>query len=450
MNKKKLLKITAVFFACMLCFTVLSRAADQMSVAVVLTSRPENRMITHEVKASGRIVQNQELAVTTEPNQRVKTLYVSEGDRVKKGELLFEVDMTVLEEQILRQKQEMEKQQLTVSDAKSQKDVSAQQKASQQAQAAEQYSLSTHSAGVRLSRAKKALSEAKKELEDFRKQQGMEPEENGVEASLEQACEEKAELYIQAEQELSQVQWKIEQAVYTALQNAQGRALLVPQKNTYTQSAEEAELLEEPDMSASVGTLQEAAPQGLETVQPDIQPQTDAMEPAMPETDAPETLLPDTNAPGDIIIEDITEVPGDEIPNGNGDGTDGNSAAGNSGIDGMQTPGTQGGTSGETGSAPVTQEELDRIEQSVRSQYSGELSAAKQKTELALANKKAAEDALIAYQQERMEAADAQNAQSEKQLIANVKAAQQSYEDAAIAANEAVVTCVSAGTDGGG
>ncbi len=39
-----------------------------------------------------------------------------------------------------------------------------------------------------------------------------------------------------------------------------------------------------------------------------------------------------------------------------------------------------------------------------------------------------------------MEAADAQNAQSEKQLIANVKAAQQSYEDAAIAANEAVVT----------
>lgn len=457
MDKKKLVKITAVFFACMLCFTVLSRAADQMSVAVVSTSRPENRMITHEVKASGRIVQNQELAVTTEPNQRVKTLYVSEGDRVKKGELLFEVDMTVLEEQILEQKQEMEKQQLTVSDAKSQKDVSAQQKASQQAQAAEQYSLSTHSAGVRLSRAKKALSEAKKELEDFRKQQGMEPEENGVEASLEQACEEKAELYIQAEQELSQVQWKIEQAVYTALQNAQGRALLVPQENTYTQSAEEAELLEEPDMSASAGTLQEAAT--LETVQPDIQPQTDAMEPAMPETDAPETLLPETdipdsqpqpdtpeiplpdaNVPGDIIIEDITEVPGDGIPNGNGDGTDGNSAAGNSGIDGMQTPGTQGGTSGETGSAPVTQEELDRIEQSVRSQYSGELSAAKQKTELALANKKAAEDALIAYQQERMEAAGAQNAQSEKQLIANVTAAQQAYEDAAIAANEAAVT----------
>lgn len=39
-----------------------------------------------------------------------------------------------------------------------------------------------------------------------------------------------------------------------------------------------------------------------------------------------------------------------------------------------------------------------------------------------------------------MDAESAQNKDSEKQLIANVKAAQQAYEDAAIAANEAAVT----------
>ena len=514
MNKKKLLKITAVFFACMLCFTVLSRAADQMSVAVVSTSRPENRMITHEVKASGRIVQNQELAVTTEPNQRVKTLYVSEGDRVKKGELLFEVDMTVLEEQILEQKQEMEKQQLTVSDAKSQKDVSAQQKASQQAQAAEQYSLSTHSAGVRLSRAKTALEEAKKELKKFRKKHQKDtPEQDGsVEASLEKACEEKAQAYIQAQQELTAVQWKIENAVNTALQEAlyTGTAASLKENNAVlTGSAGEEPSETVPEIIVEAGAEESFTEGGVSEAG------------GLPESDeAQDTLFADgTDAAGsgytgDIIIEESEVVgngTGDNgISGGNTQGGSGstnagsNGAAGGSGnigdngaaggngntgdtgaaggIGGSGNNGTTGengsagdnGTAGGTGaggnsgniqengdwdngdiiiegtdgngdagsgagSAP-TQEELDRIEQSVRDSYASELTAAQQKVNDALLHKQEAEAALAQYQQERLEAGNAQNKESEKQLIANVKAAQQAYEDAAIAANEAAVT----------
>lgn len=515
MNKKKLLKITAVFFACMLCFTVLSRAADQMSVAVVSTSRPENRMITHEVKASGRIVQNQELAVTTEPNQRVKTLYVSEGDRVKKGELLFEVDMTVLEEQILEQKQEMEKQQLTVSDAKSQKDVSAQQKASQQAQAAEQYSLSTHSAGVRLSRAKTALEEAKKELKKFRKKHQKDtPEQDGsVEASLEKACEEKAQAYIQAQQELTAVQWKIENAVNTALQEAlyTGTAASLKENNAVlTGSAGEEPSETVPEIIVEAGAEESFTEGGVSEAG------------GLPESDeAQDTLFADgTDAAGsgytgDIIIEESEVVgngTGDNgISGGNTQGGSGstnaggngaaggsgnigdNGAAGDSGSTGgsgsIGNNGTAGeiggsgnnGTTGENGSAgdngtaggnngniqengnwdngdiiiegtdgngdagsgagsTPTQEELDRIEQSVRDSYASELTAAQQKVNDALLHKQEAEAALAQYQQERLEAGNAQNKESEKQLIANVKAAQQAYEDAAIAANEAAVT----------
>ncbi len=513
MNKKKLLKITAVFFACMLCFTVLSRAADQMSVAVVSTSRPENRMITHEVKASGRIVQNQELAVTTEPNQRVKTLYVSEGDRVKKGELLFEVDMTVLEEQILEQKQEMEKQQLTVSDAKSQKDVSAQQKASQQAQAAEQYSLSTHSAGVRLSRAKAALEEAKKELKKFRKKHQKDtPEQDGsVEASLEKACEEKAQAYIQAQQELTEVQWKIENAVNTALQEAlyTGTAASLKENNAVlTGSADEEpsetapeiivegfadESFTEDGVSAAVGSQANDGAQASGSVW-----ETGSLQAGS----AQDTLFADgTDAAGsgytgDIIIEESEVVgngTGDNgISGGNTQGGSGSTNAGGNGAAGGSTNigdngttggngntgdtgtagdnGTVGGTgAGESsgniqedgnwnngdiiiegtdgngdagsgaGSAP-TQEELDGIEQFVRDSYASELTAAQQKVNDALLHKQEAEAALAQYQQERLEAGNAQNKESEKQLIANVKAAQQAYEDAAIAANEAAVT----------
>lgn len=509
MDKKKLLKITAVFFACMLCFTVLSRAADQMSVAVVSTSRPENRMITHEVKASGRIVQNQELAVTTEPNQRVKTLYVSEGDRVKKGELLFEVDMTVLEEQILEQKQEMEKQQLTVSDAKSQKDVSAQQKASQQAQAAEQYSLSTHSAGVRLSRAKTALEEAKKELKKFRKKHQKDtPEQDGsVEASLEKACEEKAQAYIQAQQELTAVQWKIENAVNTALQEAlyTGTAASLKENNAVlTGSAGEEPSETVPEIIVEAGAEESFTEGGVSEAG------------GLPESDgAQDTLFVNgTDAAGsgytgDIIIEESevvgngtgdngisggntqggsggTNAGGNGAAGGNGNignnGTaEGNGNTGDTGTAGgiggsgnngtigengsVGDNGTAGGNSGNiqengdwdngdiiiegtdgngdagsgAGSAP-TQEELDRIEQSVRDSYASELTAAQQKVNDALLQKQEAEAALAQYQQERLEAGNAQNKESEKQLIANVKAAQQAYEDAAIAANEAAVT----------
>jgi len=439
LDKKKLLKITAVFFACMLCFTVLSRAADQMSVAVVSTSRPENRMITHEVRASGKIVQNQELAVTTEPNQRVKTLYVSEGDRVKKGDLLFEVDMTVLEEQILNQQQEMEKQNLTVSDAKSQKDVNAQQKASQQAQAAEQYSLSTHSAGVRLSRAEKALSEAKKELKKFRKkhQKDTSVQDSSVEASLEKACEEKAQAYIQAQQELTEVQWKIENAVNTALQeaiNAGTTASLVSNGAVLTGCA----LQEMPETEPEI-----IVEEGLEGEESNA---ADGMEDA------------GGGYTGDIIIDESEVVGGGTADNGISGG-DTQEESGNIEDNGADGGTADNGTTGENGSiggsgntiiegtdgsgegnrAP-TQEELDRIEQSVRSSYASELTAAQQKADNALLEKQEAEAALAQYQKERMDAESAQNKDSEKQLIANVKAAQQAYEDAAIAANEAAVT----------
>lgn len=423
----------------MLCFTVLSRAADQMSVAVVSTSRPENRMITHEVRASGKIVQNQELAVTTEPNQRVKTLYVSEGDRVKKGDLLFEVDMTVLEEQILNQQQEMEKQNLTVSDAKSQKDVNAQQKASQQAQAAEQYSLSTHSAGVRLSRAEKALSEAKKELKKFRKkhQKDTSVQDSSVEASLEKACEEKAQAYIQAQQELTEVQWKIENAVNTALQeaiNAGTTASLVSNGAVLTGCA----LQEMPETEPEI-----IVEEGLEGEESNA---ADGMEDA------------GGGYTGDIIIDESEVVGGGTADNGISGG-DTQEESGNIEDNGADGGTADNGTTGENGSiggsgntiiegtdgsgegnrAP-TQEELDRIEQSVRSSYASELTAAQQKADNALLEKQEAEAALAQYQKERMDAESAQNKDSEKQLIANVKAAQQAYEDAAIAANEAVVT----------
>ncbi|MDD3797375.1 MAG: hypothetical protein PHE06_15695, partial [Lachnospiraceae bacterium] len=415
---------------------------------------------------------------------------VSQGQQVKKGELLFELDTTQLEEQILKQQQEMEKQKLQVEDARSQKDVSARQKASSQAGAAEQYSLSVNEANVQLSRAQQQLEDAKKELEVFRKSNGTTPETGGVEETLENTCQEKSDAYVLAQQELNQVEWKIENAVNTALENAKnavsvnqlagkktpetdgslenenissgktfagendgtsaddtlidlepedGTASLQTMENTYTQSA--GEILEEVDTAgeADAWIAAEGEPgtekneilysaDTLELIEDDnnvtantesqLPPTENAAEPIISlETNASSALTDETDL--DLILSDD-----------NADQTDNS----NNNIAAPET-GTEDGTK-----QPPTQAELDQIEKSVRDSYRQELSAAQKKVETAQKEKEEAESALAEYQQEKLSSADARNAQSEKQLLANVKTAQQAYEDAAIAVNKAAVT----------
>lgn len=526
MNRGKLMKATAVFFVFMLCFTILSRAADQMGIAVVKVERPQNMVIGHSVRATGRIVQNQELAVTTEPDQRVTAIHVSEGQRVSKGDLLFELDTTLLDEKILYQKQELEKQELNVADAKSQKDISKRQKENEQAQAAEQYSLSTQSAGVQLSRAEKQLSDAQKELKEFRKKSGNLQTDDSVEAALEQALVEKSNAYIAAQQELTSLEWKIENAVNAALQAAQNGATLSKTQIPRTQASEEFFVLEETEEdlcaeekekpeNASFGSGSDADTSGdmsgeivmgiknvlfdkngnvgkvtfgstgaqnsVPEISIDSVEEVGSSAPSSGEGSGNSEHISDgisgdtagdlfhdgsdmnTGTTGDGMsgqisgdVSDINTgtVPGgfDQVPDTESDGTSGSISGNVPGTSGLPSGSGGNGNSGDSSvifpedsfgdssGQGVTQEELAQIEASVRNSYREALAAAQRKVEDARAEKEAAEAALMAYQQEQMTAANADEAAAERQLIANVQSAQQAYEDAAIAANQAAVT----------
>lgn len=596
MKKGKLLRAAALFFAFMLCFTILSRAANQMGIAIVRTERPQSRSINHDVRASGRIVQNQELAVTTEPDQRVKTIYVSEGERVEKGDLLFEVDTDLLAEKILNQEQELEKQQLQVNDAKSQKDVSAQQKASAQAQASENYSLSVNRAGVQLSRAKQQLAQAQEALKKYRKKKGKNTAsgDSSVEDSLEQTVAEKSEAYIQAEQELTSLQWKIENEVNQALLQAGGASLTV-NGEIRTQAGDvdaggldtaldkdadaglEASLYDagivadadevlkasegaqfgsagalEADESVQLGSVDalesdESVQLGsVDTLEVDGSMRFGSAD--MPLTDegvildGAEIAQDEFNGSlngadvasdgvdmlaneADIIVEGIDILPdgagiqddsvtqNDSVVPEGSIGPDSSGAQNNSGAaddftgsDGsiiQNNPGTQDGVVGPDGSivqnnsdaadgsigpdgsviqnnpgtqdgaampdgsivqnnsgaaddsigsdgsviqnnpgmhGPAAETDPVRIEQEVRNRYAQALQEARDKVQAAKQEKAQAEAALVQYQQERLASESSQNAQTEKQLIANVETARQAYEDAAISANEAQVT----------
>ena len=413
MNRSRLIRITAAFFAVMLCFTILSRAADQAGIAAVQVQKPESRMILHTVTAAGKVVQNREVAIVTEPDERVVEIAVEKGQKVAKGDLLFTIDTELLQEKILNQRQEIEKQKLQLGDVGSQQDVRAAQKANDQASAAEQYSLSTKKAQVQVSRAKRDLDAAKQALTDYRKknESGSTATDNTVEETLQNALEEKTAAYLDAQKELTALQWRIENAVNTAL-NETG-AQLVKNGMCVTQAAEEEPLiLEEPE-----GELEDAG----------------AVD--SPEQDTKQTDGESTAQDIDIIIE-----PSDQEVNTGSEPSD--SSVISSAIPGVSDtaqPSTPGHSDVDDGVAsPVPDREL--TEQQVRDTYAQELDAATKKVETAKKAKEAAEQALMQYQQEQLTAADASGKEQERQLLAAVQTAGDAYEDAVLAANEAAVT----------
>ena len=369
-------------------------------------------MILHTVAAAGKVVQNREVAIVTEPDERVVEIAVEKGQKVAKGDLLFTIDTELLQEKILNQRQEIEKQKLQLGDVGSQQDVRAAQKANDQASAAEQYSLSTKKAQVQVSRAKRDLDAAKQALTDYRKKNGngSTATDNTVEETLQNALEEKTAAYLDAQKELTALQWRIENAVNTAL-NETG-AQLVKNGMCVTQAAEEEPLiLEEPE-----GELEDAGA-----------------------VDSPEQDTKQTDGESAQDIDIIIEPSDQEVNTGSEPSDSSVISSAIPGVSDTAQPSTPGHSDVDDGVAsPVPDREL--IEQQVRDTYAQELDAATKKVETAKKEKEAAEQALVQYQQEQLTAADASGKEQERQLLAAVQTAGDAYEDAVLAANEAAVT----------
>ena len=94
------LKALAALLAVMAVFTVVSRVAAAFTTIQVTVEYPTERRIEHRITAEGTVEKNRELAVLTEPNILIKTVYVSLGEAVEEGELLAELDMESLNERI--------------------------------------------------------------------------------------------------------------------------------------------------------------------------------------------------------------------------------------------------------------------------------------------------------------------------------------------------------------
>lgn len=387
--KRKIMGMFGIFLAMMLLFTLLSRAADSISVAKVTTGKMERGKISHTVTGSGKVEQNREQAVATLPGQAVKTIYVEEGQLVKAGELLFEVDLESLKEQILNQKQEMKKEELLSNDKASSRAAQAQRDAVSQNRAAEDYSVAAGKGNTAISRAAQELKEAKKKLKTLEKAAAGQSGTDAVEETLQKTCEQKELEYELAVKYKEELEDAIDDAVKDALAANSGQEtakMVVNERELLTAGWTDEEIFLEPE--------EEAMPEALED---------DAdMEAAWTE----DTEMPETEPLEDTILDSSWE---DEQ------------------VVGEQTERVQ----------PQT-EDAWLLEQRIRQQNQPLLDEAQKEIEQKKQEKEQADAALADYQQEKAAGSQQSLEEAKAQIKEEIKAKQQAYEDAVTAANDSL------------
>lgn len=228
-EKGRIRKLVGIFFAGMLLFTLLSRAVYQHGTAVVTTAAPSSGAIAHTVQLTGKTLQNQEQAVTTVAGLRVASVCVNEGQQVNQGDVLFTLDLDYLEETILTQKQNMEKQRLSIQDAWSQNAAAQKRRSNAQAQAEENYNSAVSQAETALDRAARDLERAKTALENYYK--GI-TEDKAQEEALVSECQKAKSDYDAALAALELLQQEIADKIQEAIDRAEQERAQAPQQET--------------------------------------------------------------------------------------------------------------------------------------------------------------------------------------------------------------------------
>lgn len=228
-EKGRIQKLVGIFFAGMLLFTLLSRAVYQHGTAVVTTAAPTSGAIAHTVQLTGKTLQNQEQAVTTVAGLRVASICVNEGQQVNQGDVLFTLDLDYLEETILTQKQNMEKQRLSIQDAWSQNAAAQKRRSNAQAQAEENYNSAVSQAETALERAVRDLARAKAALENY--YNGI-TEDKAQEDALVLECQKAKSDYDAALAALELLQQEIAEKIQEAIDRAEQERAQAPQQET--------------------------------------------------------------------------------------------------------------------------------------------------------------------------------------------------------------------------
>lgn len=87
------LKLLIGFFTLMFILTLISTAADSITTAKVMLESPQSQPLTFDINGTGKIKSDFGGFIYGPLGMRIEDIYIKEGDQVKNGDLLAQVDM---------------------------------------------------------------------------------------------------------------------------------------------------------------------------------------------------------------------------------------------------------------------------------------------------------------------------------------------------------------------
>ena len=115
--QKKAVKALFAFLVLMRGCTMLSRAADSMTIPRIKVDTPKSKTIVDEVKAKGVVAKNREEKISVVEGLKIDYVNISVGSSIKVGDTLVELDKDDLQAKVDEIKKNIEQEQKTLSRA---------------------------------------------------------------------------------------------------------------------------------------------------------------------------------------------------------------------------------------------------------------------------------------------------------------------------------------------
>ena len=226
-NKKSSLQVKAVkalagFLILMFLLTILSRAADSLTIAKVTASAATGGVISHNIEVDGNITPNKDIAISTSANIKIASVEATEGKTVKKGDLLIQLDPADLKKKLLKAQKELQVAKATASDKKANEAIAADTKSKSLQRTYEDYNQTVADANDSVSKAKSDMNEAWNAYNTYKNSNSNSGEtDTTVSDSLEKTVEEKQLAYDKAVANLDGVEKDIEADVQKEIKKAE-------------------------------------------------------------------------------------------------------------------------------------------------------------------------------------------------------------------------------------
>lgn len=226
-NKKSSLQVKAVkalagFLILMFLLTILSRAADSLTIAKVTASAATGGVISHNIEVDGNITPNKDIAISTSANIKIASVEATEGKTVKKGDLLIQLDTADLKKKLLQAQKELQVAKATASDKKANEAIAADTKSKSLQRTYEDYNQTVADANDSVSKAKSDMNEAWNAYNTYKNSNSNSGEtDTTVSDFLEKTVEEKQLAYDKAVTNLDGVEKDIEADVRKEIDKAE-------------------------------------------------------------------------------------------------------------------------------------------------------------------------------------------------------------------------------------